>query len=210
MNSYHKKIDKFIMPLVEKIQKPMIFEMGVRDGISTKKFIDICEKNDGILYSVDLIDYSNVSKSNKWKFINDSDDNLNNYRNKLPSKFDLIYLDSLHEADHVEKIIYLYFTLLKVDGYFIVDDISHLPYSNEKMNSNFYCEINNKETFDRILDIYNNNINNFDLEFKFMSSGLAILKKLSDDELKGKLAIKARTNSLKNFIRLIWKKFKKK
>ena len=210
MNSYNEKIDKFIIPLLKKISKPIIFEMGVREGISTKKFIDICEKNDGKLYSVDLIDYSKVSASKKWRFIKDRDENLNKYKDKLPSKFDIIYLDSLHEADHVEKIIYLYFDLLKIGGYFIIDDISHLPYSKEKRNSNFYCEINNKETFERILDIYNNNFANFDLEFKFLSSGLAILKKIKENKLNEKIAVKTRDVSFKNLLRLIWKILKKK
>ena len=42
---------------------------------------------------------------------------------------------------------------------------------------NFYCEINNKETFSKILNIYNSNIQNFDLSFSFVSSGLCIIKK---------------------------------
>ena len=40
--------------------------------------------------------------------------------------------------------------------------------------------INNKETYNRILDIYNNNSDLFDLNFSFKSSGLAIIKKNSN------------------------------
>ncbi|RPG99807.1 MAG: class I SAM-dependent methyltransferase [Candidatus Pelagibacter sp. TMED118] len=210
MNSYHEKIDKYILPLINKITNPVIFEMGVRDGISTKKFIDVCEKNNGELYSVDILDYSNVSNNKKWKFIKDSDKNLENYIDQLPKKFDLIYLDSLHEANHVEKILYLYFDLLKNGGYFVIDDISHLPYTTEKKNNNFYCEINNKETFNRVLDIYNNNTNNFELEFKFLSSGLAIIKKINENKLNKKIILRTRELSMKNLLRTLWKMAKKK
>ena len=57
-----------------------------------------------------------------------------------------------------------------------IDDISHLPYLNNKKTS-FYCEINNRETFDEILKILYFNQDNFDLNFSFESSGLAIIKK---------------------------------
>ena len=37
--------------------------------------------------------------------------------------------------------------------------------------------MNNKETFNIILDIYSENVSNFDLEFTFISSGFALIKK---------------------------------
>ena len=69
-----------------------------------------------------------------------------NFSQKLPKKFDVIYLDSLHEADHV-KIFYHYFKKLKVGGFFFIDDISWLPYLSKKKRNNFYCEINNPRNF---------------------------------------------------------------
>ena len=47
----------------------------------------------------------------------------------------------------------------------------------KKERSSFYSEINNRETFNRILNIYTNNQDIFDLEFSFISSGFASLKK---------------------------------
>ena len=38
-----------------------ILELGVRKGISTKKFLEVCEKNEGNLISVDIEDCSKVS-----------------------------------------------------------------------------------------------------------------------------------------------------
>lgn len=206
MNDYNKKLEKFLIPLIKDLEKPKIFEMGVRRGISTKKIIEICDQKDGKLYSVDVDDCSKISSSKNWKFIHARDDEFEKIKNIVPKNLDLIFLDTIHEAHHVEKIFYMYFSFLKNDGYFVIDDISFLPYTNEKKENNFYCEINNKETFERLLEIYNSNETSFELSFSFLSSGLAIIKKKSDEHLNLRLPVNSRSLSLKNFFRLIWKK----
>ena len=128
-------------------------------------------------FSVDIEDCSNVSKNTKWKFIKSRDDNFNYIKSLIPREIDILFIDTLHEAKHVEKIFYNYYDLVKEGGYIFIDDISHLPYLNEDKKSNFYCEINNKETFNKILEIYLNNFDNFKLDFSFESSGLGIIKK---------------------------------
>jgi len=208
MNDYDLKLEKFLIPLIKDIKEPKIFEMGVHAGISTKKFIDLCNQNKGDLYSVDINDCSKVSSENRWKFINTRDDNFQEIKKIIPNNLDLIFLDTLHEADHVEKIFYMYFDFLKIGGYFVIDDISFLPYTLEKKENNFYCEINNKETFNRILEIYNSNCKNFELSFSFLSSGLAIIQKKQNFSLNKKRTLNSRSYSLKNFLRLLWKKIK--
>ena len=78
-----------------------------------------------------------------------------------------------------------------------------------KDRENFYCEINNRETFNTILDIYNSNSDLIELNFTFKSSGLAIIKKKNDLKLNKIKKIKTRKNSLKNILRLIWKNLKR-
>ncbi len=209
MKEYNLKLEKFLFPLISKIKKPMILEFGVHAGISTKRFIKICSKNKGHLYSVDVVDYKKLSNSPRWTFFNCRDDNLKFLRKKIPNKFDVIYLDSFHEAEHVKKIIFQYFGLLKVGGYFFIDDISHLPYLKNEKRESFYCEINNQETFQKILEIYNQNQDAFDLDMNFKSSGLCIIKKLKNKNLKNSKKILSRKNSLKNFVRIIWRKIRK-
>ena len=194
---------------MENIQSPSILEFGVQNGFSTIKFLELCNKNDGYLYSVDVDDCSKVSNDKKWTFIKSRDDNFDYVKGKIPKKLDIIYLDSLHEAKHVEKIFYEYYPMLNVNGYFIIDDVSHLPYLKNKDRNNFYCEINNKETFEKILEIYNTNEKLFDLNFTFVSSGLAIIKKKKELELNKNEKIKSRSLSLKNTIRRLWKQIKK-
>lgn len=209
MSDYEYKLNNFLYPLISKINNINILEFGVQKGRSTLKFLEICNSNNGHLFSADVDDCSSVSIDPRWTFIKSRDDNFDLIKEKIPKKIDVIFLDSLHEATHVEKIIYNYFDLLNKDGYFFIDDISHLPYLKNKSSNNFYCEINNKETFNKVIEIYNNNENLFDLNFSFMSSGLAIMKKKSNLSIKQGDAIISRDNSFKNIIRLLWKKIKK-
>ena len=208
MPDYNYKIYNFINPCLQKFKDISILEFGVKEGRSTKLFLDFCKKNNGKVFSIDIDDYSKKFNDDNWTFIKSRDDDFKFLDQKLPKKFDVIYLDSLHEADHVEKIFYHYFKKLKVGGFFFIDDISWLPYLSKKKRNNFYCEINNQETFDKILEIYGNNENIFDLSFDFTSSGLCkIIKK--EEDLNPTLKIKSRKFTIKNFLRKLKFFFKK-
>ncbi len=200
MESYNYKIKNFLENPIQHIENPKIIEFGVREGRSTKMFLDICNKNNGELYSIDVDDYSHLYEDDKWTFIKTRDDNFDHLEKMIPKVLDIIYLDSLHEADHVEKIFYHYFSKLKIGGYFFIDDTSWLPYVKNEKRSNFYCEINNKETFNRILSIFQNNQENLDLSFSFISSGMCMITKKKDN-LNPPSKIKTRTFSIKNILK---------
>ena len=209
MNDYAEKIDINLFELINNINNPLILELGVKEGVSTKKFLDLCRKNNGYLYSVDKDDYSNVSNDSHWKFIKSRDDNFEFVKSKIPSKLDIIFIDTLHEADHVKNIFYNYYDLLKTGGYLFIDDISHLPYINKKSKTSFYCEINNRETFNKILEIYYFNYGNFSLNFSFQSSGLAIIQKLNSNKLEESKKLSSKEHAIKNIVRKIWFSLKK-
>jgi predicted O-methyltransferase YrrM len=209
MEDFNYKLDNFLLPYVRSIKEPVILELGVQKGRSTKKFLEICNKNNGWLISVDLDDCSKVSNDKRWKFFQCRDDNFEFIKSKIPKKIDVLFIDSLHEANHVEKLIRNYYSLIKSNGYIFIDDISHLPYLTNKNRNNFYCEINNKETFELLLSVYSENMNNFDLNFSFVSSGLAIIKKKSDNELIDYKKLEERSYNFKNILRKLWKKMKK-
>ena len=209
MDEYSYKLDNFLFTLISNITKPNILKFGVENGRSTIKFLNLCHQNDGYLYSVDPVDCSKVTTDSRWSFLQTRDDNFEIVKSKLPAQLDVIFLDSIHEANHVEKIFYEYYKILKIGGYFFIDDISHIPYLKKKKRNNFYCEINNKETYSRILDIYSGNSDLFNLNFSFKSSGLAIIQKNSNEPLRAKEKIKSRKHSMKNFVRLLWKNIRR-
>ena len=209
MDTFNYKLDNFLFPYLDQIKEPIILELGVQKGRSTKKFLELCNKNNGQLFSVDLDDCSNVSDDKRWKFFQTRDDNFEFIKSQIPNKIDVLFIDTLHEANHVKKLFYEYYPLLNSGGYIFIDDISHLPYLKNKDRNNFYCEINNKETFETILSVYSENYENFELNFSFFSSGLAIIKKLNQNTLNSSNKLSLRDHAVKNYFRLIWKKIRK-
>lgn len=202
MKNYITKINECILPYIKNIQEPRILEFGVKEGRSTKMFLDVCKQNNGKLISVDIDDYEKLFEDKNWTFLNTRDDDFDKIDPNIKNKLDLIYLDSLHEAKHVEKIFYHYYDYLKIGGHFFIDDVSWLPYLKNKERDSFYCEINNKETFEKIIEIYNSNVDKFDLYFSFISSGMCRIKK-NNNTLNKSNKINLREKSLKNLIRKI-------
>ena len=208
MNDHNYKLDTFLYNKIKDISNIKILEFGVRKGVSTKLFVDLAEKNNGQVTSVDIDNYSSLINSERWKFIQTRDDNYEKIQKELSNDLDVILLDSFHEAEHVSKIIYTYYKHLKKGGYFFIDDVSWVPYLKNSYRDNFWCEVNNKETFTKIVNIYSENYLNFDLEFTFISSGFAAIKKKTLNDLNQVDIKKDRSLSVKNLLRLIKKKIK--
>lgn len=201
MSKYEEKIDKFIFEDINSWKNLKILEFGVRFGVSTKRFLKLIEKNGGHLYSVDVDDYSDISSSKNWTFIKSRDDDFEYIEKKIPNEVDIILLDSFHNANHVKKILYHYYKKLKYNGLFFIDDISWLPYLKEKKRNSFNCEINNLETYEKILEIYNSNNDNIDIFFSFQDSGMVKIIKKNDKTLNSSKPMSNRKFSIKNLIR---------
>ena len=205
---YENKID-YIVNLVKDFKNINILELGVREGISTKKFLEICNQNNGKLVSIDIDNCSKVSNDKRWTFIHSSDDNFEIVDKEINSKLDLIYIDSYHEPNHVEKVFNHYYNYLKIGGICVIDDISWLPYCKNEYRDNEYSEMINKSIFKKILEIYNQNKDKFLLEFYFEGSGLAIIRK-KKDVLNESKRILSRDFSVKNILRVIFNRKPKK
>ena len=199
------KLD-YIIEKIKNIQKIQILELGVQSGASTKKFIELCNANNGFLTSIDIDDCSNVIKSKRWKFIHSSDDNFEIIDKIIPKTFDFIFIDSLHEPNHVEKVFYHYYSFLKKGGICIIDDISWLPYSKNQYRDNEFAEHINRATFNKILEIYHQNKLNFNLEFFLQESGYAIITKNNENFLNKSIKIHSREYGLKNLLRKLYRR----
>ena len=204
-NDRHKrKFLDFILNPITKIDSPQILEFGVSEkGMSTSIFLDLCKKNNGKLLSVDTNNNSRKFQETNWQFINARDDDYDVIEQYIDRELDVIYLDTIHKSDHVEKIIYHYYDKLKVGGFFFVDDTSWLPYLKKNRKDHFFMEVNNQETFDRIVEISNSNNDCFDLEFSFVGTGIAKIRKLSNHKLITSNKLKSRKFSIKNLFRKI-------
>ena len=200
----HKKIKSLIENTFIKnnLKKIKILEFGVDKGISTSLFLKYCEKTNSKLFSIDIIDYSKLFKNARWKFLKSRDDDKTNVNKFINSPVDVIFLDTEHTAKHVENIFYMYFDKLKINGLFIIDDISWLPYVKDAWRNNEWIENNNKKTFYKLIEIYNSNQKNITISFQFDHSGLAIVQK-KRSELKKPVSIKSRRFGIRNILRAL-------
>ena len=65
-----EKIEKNLFNIVKDLNRPNILGIGVENSRSTKKLVDICNSNNGYLYSVDINACSNVTNDKRWFFLN--------------------------------------------------------------------------------------------------------------------------------------------
>ena len=152
-DNYLNKIKNFIFEFEKNKKNLNILEFGVREGRSTKMFLELCSLNNGKLISVDVDDYSNLFNDKNWTFVKSRDDEFINDKHYFQEKFNIILIDSLHEPLHVSKLIYMYWEYLSVNGSMYIDDISWLPYTKDNWRDHKYTENINRDTFNEILSI---------------------------------------------------------
>ena len=200
---FKEKFFDYIYEDLLKINQPKILEFGVHAGYSTSVFLDICKLNNGKLFSVDVNDYSKNFNDLNWEFIQSRDDSFDYIEKIIPEKVDVILIDTLHKADHVEKILYNYYPKLRKGGLIIIDDISWLYYVPNAERDHFFMEINNRETFFKLIEIFNANMKNMNLEFNFVHSGVCKILKKTNLNLNKAFKIKSREYSIKNILKKI-------
>ena len=205
-NEYSIKLNNFLFNDIKNFKKTNILEFGVRNGVSTKKFLEHCNKNKCKLYSIDIDDCSSVSEDKNWKFIQSRDDNFEFLEKKLPKCFKVILIDSFHNADHVKKILLYYWKKLKKGGLLFIDDICWIPYVKNNYRNHFNSEINNLETFNMLNEVLIANQKNIQLTYSFVGSGMAKIVKLNNQHLNEPIKIQSRVFSLKNAIRKLMRK----
>ena len=83
-----------------------------------------------------------------------------------------------------------------------------MPYTFKEKHNDFFKEINNKETFNKLLEIYANNYKKFNLNFNFCDTGAAKIVKINDDKLNISKKLNSREYSIKNLIKNLYIKFK--
>ena len=201
IDNFNNKINNFIIKYEKNKQNINILEFGVREGRSTRLFLELCKNNRGKLLSVDIDDYSDLFNDNNWKFIKCRDDDFSQIKPLIKDKLDLILIDSLHEPKHVSKLIYMYWENLSVNGSMYIDDISWLPYIKNNWRDHEYTENINRDTFNEILNIKNANWDNIKLCFDFNGSGMCRIEKVNNFNLNKKKLIINRQNFLKKKIK---------
>ena len=183
---------------------PLIVELGVDRGQSTKIFLNAIDDKDGAkLISLDIKDCSKAAETSKWEFIKqDSADIKKLLINKPDIKkgIDILYVDSLHTASHVKKEIFNFFEYLNEDAFIFFDDIDSNPYMVGQRKDSFSTEITNRKIYRLLESIFRANMHQLDFDIMRGSTGLGIFKKRSKigEKLNLPILLKERNNRLIN------------
>lgn len=193
---------KFLYDSLINIKNPVILEFGVNTGASTSIFVHVAEQNNGHVYSIDIKDCSDVVISDNWSFfrINDLEIKkiLENFE-ILYKGIDVIYVDSYHDSDHVEKLTYAWFPYLKKNGFLFFDDTDNYIYRKKKLIPH---TINVGEINSAIEKIYFSNEDSIVYSRIFGSSGLSRYIKITN--MNDKLNIAKELWDVNFFIRYFY------
>lgn len=165
-----------------KRENPIIVELGVDRGSSTKIFLNaISNKSNASLISVDIADCSSAARSDKWTFIQSDSLDIEFILSKAPiikqNGIDLLYVDSSHSAVHVKKEIECFYPFLNKDASIFFDDCDYFPYMHNQRKNNAAVEFGLRKIKILIEDIFRSNQEDLELSMYYGSSGLARLKK---------------------------------
>ncbi|MEE4012989.1 class I SAM-dependent methyltransferase [Roseibium sp. FZY0029] len=164
-------------------ERPTVLELGTREGISTRAFLGAIHEGDGgHLYSVDIVDCSSVANSPRWTFIQSDSADIEGVLSKAPNLrngIDVLYIDSVHEVEHVKKELFGYFPFVKPGGVIFFDDVDSLPYMLGRQKDNIHTEIGNRMILTLLNEVFEDNEDTLYFCLSRGSTGLARLEKRS-------------------------------
>jgi len=173
MIMYRKTIEK---------SSPVILELGTEKGLSTTVFLQACEEKNGKLVSVDIVDCSDISNSSRWQFIKSDSTDVEFILSKAPhlkDGIDILYIDSLHTRDHVEKELMGWYPYMNEQAWIFLDDVDANPRRKGNRKDNYFQEIHWDEIHEFAKEFFYANEDSLCLNIQYGASGLASLFKLS-------------------------------
>ena len=161
---------------------PIVVELGVNTGNSTKMFLNaIDDKPAAKLVSIDICDFSHSAESDRWTFAQQDSTDVTALIEKAPflkNGIDVLYVDSLHTAEHVKKEVYGYYPYLNKGAVIFFDDVDSAPYMQGQRKDSIETEIANRSIFKLLSGIFRANIEQIDFTVMYGSTGLGRFDKL--------------------------------
>ena len=157
-------------------------ELGTDRGQASRAILAACEQHGGRLVSVDVRDCSGAAESTQWTFVQSDSTDRDAIVSRAPilqDGIDMIYLDSLHTPEHVQKEVYTWFGSVREGGSLFFDDVDSAPYMRGRRKDNPLMEIDNRKILALVQDIFYANIDQLRLTVEYGSTGLARLEKIS-------------------------------
>jgi predicted O-methyltransferase YrrM len=183
---------------------PLVVELGVDKGQSTKVFLNAIEgKSNAKLISIDIKNCRSAVDAGRWEFVQQDSSDIKSLLIAKPiikNGIDVLYVDSLHTVKHVQKEIYNFFEYLNEDAYIFFDDIDSGPYMFKQRKDSVGIEIANRKIYKLLEAIFRANINKLDFEIMRGSTGLGIIRKRVPlgEKLNPPILLRERNNYLIN------------
>ena len=108
--------NQIIEKKLKNISNPVILELGVNRGRSTKRFLDHINFNGGKLFSIDIKDCSQAIENKNWNFFQCNDLHTDKILEKFPdlkNGIDVLFIDSYHDPNHVRNLLFNWFYYVK-------------------------------------------------------------------------------------------------
>jgi predicted O-methyltransferase YrrM len=167
---------------VSLVEAPVVLECGVNQGWSSGVMAHAVEQNGGKLISLDIEDCSDAIVSDCWTFIQTDDSDKERILRDAPllkAGIDLIYIDSLHAARHVARLLMLWYPLVRQGGWLAFDDVDPGPYLRGQRKDDANREIAWRAISHVVSDFFYANEDDLLLEYHYGSTGLALMQKLA-------------------------------
>jgi hypothetical protein len=123
-----------------------------------------------------------VSDSKRWYFIQSDSTDVDNILSKAPflkKGIDILYIDSYHTREHVEKELALWYPYMNSKSWIFFDDIDSNPYRKGNVKDSYTAEVNLDEIHEFVKSFFYANEDSLYLNMQYGSTGLACLYKLS-------------------------------
>lgn len=177
--------------IAKELTNPTILELGTCKGVSTTIFLQACEESNGHLVSVDIDDCSDITNSNRWKFVQSDSTDIDYILSQAPhlkNGIDILYIDSLHTKNHVEKELTGWYPLMNEGAHIFFDDVDSNPYRKGNRKDNYRVEMALDEIREYIEAFFYANEDDLYLDIMYGTTGLAHLYKLSSKGMLPKAA----------------------
>ena len=106
--------------LVEELDAQTVIELGTRTGVSTIAWLYALEAR-GHLWSVDIDEQPQIGEHDHWTFLR-GDDCTGDIYTQLPSKADIVFIDTSHAYTHTMAELSLYQWLVRPGGKIVLHD----------------------------------------------------------------------------------------
>lgn len=159
---------------------PTILELGTRDGVSTRVFLEVCRQSGGRVVSVDIENCDHVAIDPNWQFVQSDSrdaDRIIELAPILKKGIDILLIDTVHERRHVAEEIAVWYSYLNQGAMVFIDDVDPFIYRVGQRKDNFAKELRWQSVQDFCVELFRANEDSMSLRIHFGSSGLAVMEK---------------------------------